>query len=137
MRKVRKITALLLSILLVLSMTAVPVFAGGGTGGGSIPGNGGTVGGVTITPGAGDQTGTITNIGNRIIGILQLVGIFVAVIVLVIIGIKYMIGSAEEKAEYKKVMLPYIIGAILIFAAVAISGMIVGFATGIGGATPL
>jgi len=34
-----------------------------------------------------------------------------------VIGIKYMMGSAEEKAEYKKVMVPYIIGAVLLFAA--------------------
>ena len=39
-------------------------------------------------------------------------------------GIKYMMGSAEEKAEYKKVMLPYIIGAVLIFAGVNIASAI-------------
>ena len=28
-----------------------------------------------------------------------------------------MMGSAEEKAEYKKTMLPYLIGAVIVFAA--------------------
>ncbi len=53
----------------------------------------------------------ITNLGQSIIGILQTVGIVLSVVVLIIIGIKYMMGSAEEKAEYKKTMIPYIVGA--------------------------
>ena len=38
-----------------------------------------------------------------------------------------MMGSAEEKAEYKKVMIPYLIGAVLIFAAPYIAGAIYTF----------
>ena len=48
-------------------------------------------------------------------------GTFVSVIALVIMGIKYMIGSAEEKSEYKKTMLPYVIGAFFLFAASALA----------------
>ena len=33
-----------------------------------------------------------------------------------------MMGSAEEKAEYKKTMVPYLIGAIVLFAASALAG---------------
>ena len=36
-------------------------------------------------------------------------------------------GSAEEKAEYKKVMIPYLIGAVLIFAAPYIADAIYNF----------
>jgi sterol desaturase/sphingolipid hydroxylase (fatty acid hydroxylase superfamily) len=54
---------------------------------------------------------------NVIFGIIQLVGSIVSVGALMFIGIKYMIGSIEEKAEYKKALWPYIIGAILLFAA--------------------
>ena len=60
---------------------------------------------------------TITTAGGRIVAILQTVGVVLSVVVLIIIGIKYMMGSAEEKAEYKKTFMPYIIGAALIFAA--------------------
>ena len=42
-----------------------------------------------------------------------------------ILGVKYMMGSAEERAEYKKSMLPYLIGAILLFGASAIANMVV------------
>ena len=41
-----------------------------------------------------------------------------------ILGIKYMIGSVEEKAEYKKSMIPYIIGILLLVSTSAIVGLI-------------
>lgn len=81
---------------------------------------------------AGQLTGTttgaskqITGIGNQIIGIITTVGVVVAVIVLLVLGIKYMMGSASEKAEYKKTMIPYLVGAILIFGASAITKVVV------------
>ena len=40
-----------------------------------------------------------------------------------------MMGSAEEKAEYKKTFIPYLIGAILVFAASNLASMIFGFAS--------
>ena len=42
-----------------------------------------------------------------------------------------MMGSAEEKAEYKKTMMPYIVGAALIFAASALAQVIYQFFTGV------
>ena len=62
-------------------------------------------------------TGTIDKAGKNIVSILQAVGVVLSVVMLIVIGIKYMMGSAEEKAEYKKTLMPYIIGAALIFAA--------------------
>lgn len=50
-------------------------------------------------------------------GIFQTVGIVLSVIIVLVIGIKYMMGSAEEKADYKKSMIPYLVGAALIFTA--------------------
>ena len=75
----------------------------------------------------------ITNIGNQIITILSTVGSIASVIVLIILGLKYMMGSAEEKAEYKKTLMPYVIGAALVFAASAIAGIIYGFTGTLGG----
>ena len=67
--------------------------------------------------------------GNVIIGGFQAIGSIVSVLALVIIGIKYMMGSVEEKAEYKTKMIYYIIGAILIFAISNISAMLYNFAS--------
>ena len=86
-----------------------------------------TIGGVEINP-KKDNVGQVTELGNQIIGIVQVVGTIVAVVALLILGIKYMMGSAEEKAEYKKVMLPYVIGLILLFAGVNIVAMLVSWA---------
>lgn len=48
------------------------------------------------------------------------VGVAVAVIIGLIIGIKFMIGSVEEKAEIKKLLWPYAIGCFVVFGAFGI-----------------
>lgn len=67
---------------------------------------------------------------NKIIGGIKVAGTSVSVIMLVIIGIKYIFGSIEEKAEYKKTLKPYIIGAILLFGITNILVIIQEFAEG-------
>ena len=76
----------------------------------------------------GTDTSSFDSIGNRIIGALKAIGTILSVAVIVVLGIKYMMGSAEEKAEYKKTMIPYFIGAILVFAAPQVAGVIYNFA---------
>ena len=84
----------------------------------------------TINPDT-SKAGSVQTIGEQVIGIIQVVGSLVAVGVIVVLGIKYMMGSASEKAEYKKTMIPYIIGAVLIFADVNIASAIYSFANNI------
>lgn len=48
------------------------------------------------------------------------VGVAAAVIIGLIIGIKFMIGSVEEKAEIKKLLWPYAIGCFVVFGAFGI-----------------
>ena len=74
---------------------------------------------VTIT--GGDR---LRDMANKVIGVIQLAGSILSVVVLIVIGIKYMLGSVQEKAEYKKMLMPYIIGAICVFAIVNILGII-------------
>ncbi len=59
-----------------------------------------------------------------ILGIIQNVGMIVSVISLMIIGVKYMLGSVEERADYKKTLLPYIVGAIILFVGSTIPNII-------------
>ena len=105
-----KILTTIFSVLIMVAMLGTVVFAGELTPGQLKPINKGTEG--------------ITNLGQRIMGLVQAVGIVLAVVVLMILGIKYMMGSAEDKAEYKKSMIPYLIGAVLIFAGVNIADII-------------
>ena len=67
-----------------------------------------------------DRTGvgTLFNLGNVILGIIQYVSIGVASIAAIVLGIKYMYSSPEDKAEIKKKLVPFIIGGILVFGAV-------------------
>ena len=83
--------------------------------------------GATATEGTGvDEVKTL---GGKLMGVIQTAGVVIAVIILMVLGIKYMMGSAEEKAEYKKTMIPYLVGAILIFAASTIANVVYQFAT--------
>lgn len=112
--KTMKILTMVASILLVVSLGATTVF------------------GLTPSELTGTEpTGTeITDLGNKIIGILQTVGIVLSVVILVVLGLKYMMGSAEEKADYKKTMIPYIVGAVFIFLAPTIANMVYNFVKG-------
>lgn len=93
-----------------------------------------TIGGVDVSPTKPTDT-TYQTVGQKIIGIIQVVGIIISVICLMVLGIKYMMGSAEEKAEYKKTFIPYLVGAILLFAASALANSIYNLATGLGTGT--
>ena len=72
-----------------------------------------------------ENANNILTIGNDIIGFLQIAGSILSVIVLVVVGIKYMIASAEERAEYKKTLMPYVIGAIMVFGITNILAIVV------------
>ena len=66
----------------------------------------------------------IEDIGSRIFTAVSNVGVVLSVIMVAIIGVKYMLGSVEERAEYKKTMMPYLIGAVLIFMASTIGKIV-------------
>ena len=66
---------------------------------------------------------------NTILGVINAIGIFTSVITLMVIGIKYMIGSIDEKAEYKKTMGIYLLGAFLLFATTTIPNILYKIAT--------
>ena len=82
-----------------------------------------------------EGTDGLKTIGGNIIGVIQTLGSVLSVIVLVILGVKYMMGSTEEKAEYKKTMIPYVVGAVLIFAASNIAGFVFTWADAVGNTT--
>lgn len=62
-----------------------------------------------------------------IIGYISGIGMAVSVITLVVLGIKYMVGSIEERAEYKKSMIPYLIGAFFVFGISSVVTIIMQF----------
>lgn len=71
----------------------------------------------------GNATG-ITNLFNNIIGIVQVIGTGIAVIMLIVLAIKYLIAAPSEKADIKKGALIYVVAAVILFAAVNILAVI-------------
>lgn len=56
----------------------------------------------------------------KVLGIIQVIGIGIAVIVLSLIGVQYMTGSIQEKAKAKERLILFVIGAILLFGGTTI-----------------
>ena len=88
-----------------------------------------------MKPSQGAGTEQMKSIANIILGILQVIAVGTAVIMLVILAIKYMTAAPSEKAEIKKSMTVYIIGAVVLFAGAAILKVIETVATDINNAT--
>ena len=72
----------------------------------------------------GEDLGTGKSKAEKLIGIITTIGIIVSISSVMILGIKYMVGSIEERAEYKKTMLPVLIGMILLFGTSTILNII-------------
>ena len=68
----------------------------------------------------------VVDVAVVIIAVIRYVGVAVSIIVLLIIVIKYMTGTVQEKAEYKKTMIPYLIGVFIFFALSQILPLIIG-----------
>lgn len=73
---------------------------------------------------ANQNTTAIKNMGGKILGWIRNIAAVASVVLIAILGIKFMIGSTEERAEYKKSFLPLIIGIIVVLGASAIAGWI-------------
>lgn len=65
----------------------------------------------------------------KILAYIRNIAVIAGVIVITILGVKYMTGSLEEKAEYKKSFIPLIVGIIVIMAATAIATTIFSIAS--------
>lgn len=67
----------------------------------------------------------LKTLSDTLYNILLVVGIIAAIIVGLIMGIKFILGSLEEKAEIKAMIIPYIIGCVVVFGAFTIWQIVV------------
>ena len=70
-----------------------------------------------IKPASSQLATSVQNIGGYILGVAQVIGMVVAVVMLVVLAIKYISAAPNDKAEIKKHAVVYIVGAIVLFAA--------------------
>lgn len=71
-----------------------------------------------------EDTSSLFDRAEIIVALIRNIGIVVSVIALMLIGIRAMVGSAEEKADYQKSLPGYLIGAVLVFAMTMIPSII-------------
>lgn len=76
-----------------------------------------------------DSNSSFVKKSGMVLGWIRYIGIITSVVVLAIIGINYMISSVEGKAEYKKKILPYVIGCCLLMSISVFIGIIQDVAT--------
>ena len=109
--RIMKITTILVIAMMLVS-TLSAVFATGAAG--VLKDLNGNTGAATA----------VTKTANNIIGIVQVICYAAAVIMLFLVGVKFITASPEGKAEIKKSAIQYVIGAIIVFAAGALLGVI-------------
>ena len=92
------------------------------------------IGGLNVTDDdvktRGDVEGFNTLLTN-ILSLIRTIGIAIGICVIAYLGIKYITGSVEEKADYKKSFIPLIVGIIVLMGVLQIAAML--FSLGSGG----
>lgn len=68
---------------------------------------------------------------STVISVLKYVGVGMAIIMLIVLALKYMTSAPEGKAEFQKTAVPYVIGAVILFATYSIVNIIQTFAEGL------
>ena len=78
-----------------------------------------------------DESGSAVQLVKKILGMLNVLGVVILIITIVLLGIKYMAGTIEQKAEYKSTMMPILVGSILLFALSTIINLVYSIVSGL------
>lgn len=116
MKKFAKILTVVLLVAMIV-MTVSPVFAMAGN----------IITQIEIgANNASVNTAPIAKTIGTIIAYLRNAAVIIGVVIIIILGIKYMTGSVEEKAGYQKSFVPLIIGIVIVMAATSIASFLFG-----------
>ena len=85
-----------------------------------------------LTGGDSSASEAVGKMANSILNVVKVVGIAVAIIMLIVLAIKYISAAPSDKAEIKKHAVVYVVGAVVLFGASGIIGIIQGFVDGAG-----
>lgn len=84
---------------------------------------------INASTGSPLKNGSLASASGTLASTLIIIGIVVAMIVITALGIKFMLGSVEEKAKVKETLIPFTIGCIIIFGAYIIWSLVMQLAT--------
>ncbi len=125
--KLNKIMKIVVAIMIVALVAVIASQTVAATGQSIDPANAS----LTNTFNKSDSSGAsqaASNVISMIINIAQVIGMGVAIIMLIVLAIQYIAASPEGKAEVKKNATIYIVGAVILFAASGLLGIIRRFA---------
>lgn len=71
----------------------------------------------TFEPTYNTNMGTAKTLGGKILGYIINIAAVSSVVIIAFMGLKFMVGSVEQKAEYKKHYIPLIIGMFLVLGS--------------------
>lgn len=86
---------------------------------------------VTIPKATAVESKGFTETVGNVLGVVTYVCYAAAVILLIILGVKWLMAAPDTKADMKKTAITYVIGAIMIFAAGAIVQVIKGLGSSV------
>lgn len=115
--KIAKIITILLSVSFLMCTLNTTVLAASGK----------------VRPGDLDQqvkyedSSEFVAIAGRVMGFIRNIAVIGGVLLLMALGVKYMLGSVEEKADYKKSLIPLVVGIVVVMAATQIMTMVINF----------
>jgi type IV secretory pathway VirB2 component (pilin) len=66
----------------------------------------------------------LQTLANNVLGLIQIASAVAAVILVAVFGFKFILGSANEKADYQKSFIPLIVGVVVVFAASSIAKLL-------------
>lgn len=72
-------------------------------------------------------TDKVENIGGTVISIIRIVSVTIAIVILLVIAMRYMIAAPGERADLKKHAVAYIVGAFILFGVTGILTILVEF----------
>lgn len=118
-KKIIKIFLILVSVLLIANVTFAAEV-------------GDFIDGLTGTKPEGDVSTKIEDASGQILTTVQYVGVAVAVIMLMVVAIKYFSAAPGEQAKLKQKLVVYVVGAVILFAATGIIQIVKSFGMGLG-----
>lgn len=72
-------------------------------------------------PGQLNSSPVTTKVTSKIVKWIRDIGVIVGVLMLTLVGFKYMLASgADEKAQYKETLVPIVIGAVMLLGSIGL-----------------
>lgn len=111
MRKSIKLLSVLMMVALITMSVVSPVFAS----------NSSVINGIKIQSG---NTQSMQELAGKVLGFIRNIALIGGVVIIAVLGLKYMMGSLEEKSEYKKSMIPLVVGIVVVMSATTIAKLL-------------